>query len=105
MTPVPDQFNINGVAPEATLYMYRAFSCDAHGGSDAILAGMLKAQSDGVDIVSMSLSLGSPSPYGQADGDPLAEVTKKLTDAGIAVSTYSENVLPVLRCRETTNKK
>lgn len=89
MTPAPDQFNIVGVAPEAKLYMYRAFGCDSKGGSDAILAGMLKAQSDGVDIVSMSLSVGSPSPYANTNEDPLAEVTKKLTDAGIAVSKYS----------------
>lgn len=89
MTPAPDQFNIAGVAPEAKLYMYRAFGCDAKGGSDAILASMLKAQSDGVDIVSMSLSVGSPNPYANQNEDPLAEVTQKLTDAGIAVSKCS----------------
>ena len=86
MTPARDQFNIVGVAPEAKLYMYRAFGCDAKGGSDAILAAMLKAQADGVDIVSMSLSVGSPNPYANVNEDPLAEATKKLTDAGIAVS-------------------
>ena len=88
MTHAANQFNIVGVAPEANIYMYRAFGCDAKGGSDAILASMLKAQSDGVDIVSLSLSVGTPSAYANVNEDPLAEVTKKLTDAGIAVSKY-----------------
>ena len=85
MESVPGQFDITGVAPEASLYMYRAFDCNAAGQTDAIMKSMLKAQEHGVDIVSMSLSVGvGQSASGEID--PLAAVTKKLTDAGIAVS-------------------
>lgn len=81
MNSVPGSFDIVGVAPEATLYAYKALDCNGHGGSDNILAAMLKAQEDGVSIVSMSLGVGAQSFNG--DIDPLAAVTKKLTDAGI----------------------
>lgn len=75
-------FPTSGVAPEATLYMYRTFDCANAGGSDTIMAGMLKAQGDGVDIISMSLSVGTEWP---STPDPLASVVKSITQAGIAV--------------------
>lgn len=75
-------FPISGVAPEATLYMYRTFDCANAGGSDTIMAGILKAQGDGVDIISMSLSVGTEWP---SNPDPLASVVKSTTQAGIAV--------------------
>ncbi|KAG9246347.1 peptidase S8/S53 domain-containing protein [Calycina marina] len=70
MNSVLGQFNTVGVAPEASLYMYRAFNCQSKGGSDAIVAAMPKAQADGVDIVNMSLSVGTPSRYSGANDDP-----------------------------------
>lgn len=78
-----DTFDITGVAPEASIYMYRVFDCNGHAGSDTIMAAMSKAHEDGMDVVSMSLGLGSASFNGVAD--PLATVTKQLTDSGIAV--------------------
>lgn len=83
-----DGLNITGVAPEATIYMYRTFGCDGHGNSDNILAAMLRAQADGCDIVSMSLAIGAENP---ANDDPLTEVTAKLHDAGIAVIVAAGN--------------
>lgn len=83
MESVTGGFDIVGVAPEASLYIYKALDCNGHGGSDTILAAMLKAQQDGVHLVSMSLSIGTQSFSGAVD--PLAAVTKQLTDAGIAV--------------------
>ncbi|APA15397.1 hypothetical protein SS1G_09060 [Sclerotinia sclerotiorum 1980 UF-70] len=75
-------FPISGVAPEASLYMYRTFDCANAGGSDTIMAGMLKAQGDGVDIISMSLAIGTEWP---STPDPLASVVQSITQAGIAV--------------------
>ncbi|TGO12494.1 hypothetical protein BTUL_0087g00070 [Botrytis tulipae] len=77
-----DYFPISGVAPEANLYMYRTFDCANSGGSDTIMAGLLKAQEDGVDIISMSLAIGTEFP---STPDPLASVVKSITQAGIAV--------------------
>jgi subtilisin family serine protease len=77
-----DGFPITGVAPEASLYMYRTFDCSNAGGSDTVMAGMLKAQSDGVNIISMSLSVGTQYPN---VADPLASVVQSMTKAGIAV--------------------
>ncbi|KAM3073458.1 hypothetical protein ACMFMG_004644 [Clarireedia jacksonii] len=84
MDPLPgsDGFPITGVAPEASLYMYRTFDCSNAGGSDTIMAGMLKAHSDGVDIISMSLAVGTQNP---SSADPLASVVQSITSAGIAV--------------------
>ena len=89
MDSVSGGFDIVGVAPEATIYMYRAFDCTGHGGSDTIIAAMSKAQEDGVDIVSMSLGIG-PQP---SDGeiDPVAAITQTLTQSGIAVIVAMAN--------------
>ncbi|KAI1856563.1 hypothetical protein JX265_011522 [Neoarthrinium moseri] len=81
-------YNVTGVAPEAELYMYRVFDCSQSGGSDDILAAMLRAEADGVDVVSMSLGIGQELPSGN---DPLTEVTAKLHEAGIAVIVAAGN--------------
>jgi subtilisin family serine protease len=75
MNSVLSGFDIVGVAPEATLYAYKALDCEGHGGSDNMIAAMLQAQIDGVDIVSMSIGLGAQSFSGEID--PVAAVTKK----------------------------
>ncbi|KAF7897959.1 uncharacterized protein EAF01_008925 [Botrytis porri] len=84
MDPISENgyFPISGVAPESHLYMYRTFDCANAGGSDTIMAGMLKAQEDGVDIISMSLAVGTEYP---STPDPLASVVQSITQAGIAV--------------------
>ena len=70
--------------------MYRVFDCNTHSpGSDYILAAMLKALEDGMDLVSMSLAIGLPPINGQ--GDPLAEVTDKLYKAGVGVVVAMAN--------------
>ncbi|KAK0120301.1 hypothetical protein ONS95_011708 [Cadophora gregata] len=89
MEPVPGSFDITGVAPEASLYAYRVFDCAGSAGSDTILAAMLKANEDGVDMVSMSLSVGAASFSGAIN--PLAAVTKTLTDNGVAVIVAQSN--------------
>lgn len=80
-------FPLSGVAPEADLYMYRIFDCTSSGGtSDQIMAAMERAAFvDRVDVLSMSLSIGQIPTTGGTDGDPLADVVRRVTDAGVAV--------------------
>ncbi|KAK6957106.1 hypothetical protein Daesc_002391 [Daldinia eschscholtzii] len=81
--------NVSGVAPEATVYMYRVFDCSTNGGStDRIMAAMLRAQADGVDIISMSLGIQESWQDGK---DPLTKVVSRLADAGVAVIVSQGN--------------
>lgn len=89
MEPVDGQFDITGVAPEASIYMYKALDCSGHGGSDNIAAAMLTAQQDGVDIVSMSLGTGA-QPFDD-EVDPLATISASLANAGVAVIVAAAN--------------
>ncbi|RFU36322.1 hypothetical protein B7463_g117, partial [Scytalidium lignicola] len=84
MDSVRGGFDIVGVAPEASIYMYRVLDCDASGGgSDVVISALAKAYEDGVDLVSMSLGFGIPTIDGAPD--PIASIVAKLYNAGIAV--------------------
>jgi subtilisin family serine protease len=78
-------FNISGVAPGASLYMYRVFGCDTSngGGSDDVIYAFLQAQKDGVSIINLSVNFGTESEFDIPD--PAASVIQSLHDAGIAV--------------------
>ncbi|KAL6828826.1 subtilisin-like protein [Trichoderma sp. SZMC 28015] len=88
---LPDGFPITGVAPEASLYAYRIFGCSSTGGerpggsSDLVLAAMLKAMDDGVDVISMSLSLPEGMVGSLPTYDPVASAAQQIKDAGIAI--------------------
>ncbi|KAI1380231.1 peptidase S8/S53 domain-containing protein [Hypoxylon crocopeplum] len=92
MNPLIDgdrALNISGVAPEATLYIYRVFDCSLNGETtDRVMAAMLRAQADGVDVISMSLSI---QESWQNRADPLTTVAARLVDAGIAVIVAQGN--------------
>ncbi|OTB00305.1 hypothetical protein M426DRAFT_267912 [Hypoxylon sp. CI-4A] len=92
MSPLSDgnrTLNISGVAPEATLYIYRVFDCSTNGETtDRVMAAMLRAQEDGVDVISMSLSI---QESWQDQDDPLLKVASRLVDAGIAVIVAQGN--------------
>lgn len=87
----PEGFPISGIAPEASLYPYRIFSCGEEGGprrggtSDLVLKAMLKALEDGVDIISMSLSLPEGMTTELPKYDPVANAAQQIKDAGIAI--------------------
>ncbi len=51
----PNPWNFTGVAPDATLGMYRVGGCQGGPGSDIIIAAFLKAQEDGADVISASI--------------------------------------------------
>jgi hypothetical protein len=94
---VPEGFPISGVAPEASIYAYRIFSCKdigqpGRGGtSDLVIKAMMKAFEDKVDIISMSLSLqeGQVTPVPKVN--PIASIARKIYDAGIAIAVAMGN--------------
>ena len=47
-------FGLVGVAPDASLYMYRIMGCNGGATTDVILQGMERAGEAGVDVISMS---------------------------------------------------
>ncbi|KAH7161590.1 hypothetical protein EDB81DRAFT_644428, partial [Dactylonectria macrodidyma] len=53
--------DFSGVAPEAEVYMYKIFGCDSSTSNDIVLKGILAADADDCDIV--SLSLGGDNGY------------------------------------------
>lgn len=69
-----------GIAPEATLYMYRVFSCYGQTTEEVLLKAMQMAADDGVDIVSMSW--GSLNPFELLD--PFVDMTSGFANLGIA---------------------
>ncbi|KAG0085445.1 hypothetical protein BGZ92_008994 [Podila epicladia] len=50
-----------GVAPQATLAAYRVFDCEGETGTDVIIKAMIRAVSDGMDVINMSL--GGPGGW------------------------------------------
>ncbi|ROW05714.1 hypothetical protein VMCG_05172 [Cytospora schulzeri] len=81
-------FGLVGVAPEAEIYMYRVFSCEESGAStDDIIAALDQAHSDGVDVVSMSLSSDEEWEF----YDPFETTTSALVAEGIAVVAAAGN--------------
>ncbi|KAF9871296.1 subtilase [Colletotrichum karsti] len=53
--------DFSGVAPDSEIYMYKVFGCDDTTSNDMVLKGMLAADSDGCDII--SVSIGSNTGY------------------------------------------
>ncbi|MFB7140727.1 S8 family serine peptidase [Gottfriedia sp. NPDC056225] len=55
-------YSVTGVAPDADIYSYRVLGAYGSGQTSAILAGIDKAVSDGMDIISMSLGANYNDP-------------------------------------------
>ncbi|MFD4703349.1 S8 family serine peptidase [Gottfriedia sp. NPDC058432] len=55
-------YAVTGVAPDADIYSYRVLGAYGSGQTSAILAGIDKAVSDGMDIISMSLGANYNDP-------------------------------------------
>ncbi|KAM0330121.1 hypothetical protein ACHAQA_004293 [Verticillium albo-atrum] len=58
---VADHKDFHGVAPDAEVYMYKIFGCSGSTSTDLVLKGLLAADADNCDIV--SLSVGSNTGY------------------------------------------
>jgi subtilisin family serine protease len=81
-------FGMTGVAPEASLYMYKVFSCVSESTTtDIIMAAMIQAAVDGVDVISMSL--GGLDPF--QDDTPYTTLVNSITGQGIAVIIANGN--------------
>lgn len=78
-----------GVAPRATLGMYRVFGCTGYASEDAIIAAMQKAVDEGADIVSYSIGeFGTWSGY---PNTPLPAAVAALKAKGVAVIAAAGN--------------
>jgi len=75
-----------GVAPEATIYAYRAFGCEGSATDAVIVAALDRAMADGVDVVNMSLG----SPFGRPDA-PDSVASDTLAENGIVVVASAGN--------------
>lgn len=75
-----------GVAPQATLYMFKVFGCK--GSTDLTVDAINAAVIAGADVISMSLgsALGEPSP-----DDPASVATDNAVKAGVVVVAAAGN--------------
>jgi len=81
-------FGMTGVAQEANIYMYKVFSCVYdYTADDLIMAGMIQAAADGVNVI--SLSLGGEDPFQILS--PYTDLVNSLTGQGIAVVAANGN--------------
>ncbi|KAI8993437.1 peptidase S8/S53 domain-containing protein [Pilobolus umbonatus] len=75
-----------GVAPNATLGVWRVFGCDGGSSSDIIMKAMVEAQKAKCDVINMSL--GSYGPWSE---QPHAAFAQKLAQEGVSVVISNGN--------------
>ncbi|KAL2062880.1 hypothetical protein VTL71DRAFT_5952 [Oculimacula yallundae] len=80
-------FGLVGVAPEATLGMYRIFGCNGGADDDLIMKAILKAASDNVDAISMSFGRIWPDE----STNPYSIIADNLFAKGIAIFAATGN--------------
>ncbi|KAI8086543.1 peptidase S8/S53 domain-containing protein [Halteromyces radiatus] len=78
--------NFTGVAPDATLGMWRVFGCTGSTGNDIIIKALLKAYDAGSDII--SLSLGDNSGWSEG---PDTIVASRIAKKGVPVVIAAGN--------------
>ncbi|KAJ4325094.1 hypothetical protein N0V84_003638 [Fusarium piperis] len=69
-----------GVAPEAEVFMYKIFGCDSSTSNDIVLKGLLTADADDCDIV--SLSLGADNGY---SGSVMSRVASEVAQRRLVI--------------------
>ncbi|EGG02868.1 subtilisin protease [Melampsora larici-populina 98AG31] len=76
-------YGFDGVAPNASLGMYRVLGCDPEGGTrnDIVVAAFLRAFKDGADIISASIG----GPGGWSKGDVLSDTINNLAQKGVVL--------------------
>ena len=77
-----------GVAPDASILMYRVFGCD--GSTDVAALAINQAVIDGADVINMSLG----SPFGGSVVDPTSVAAQNAVDAGVVVVASAGNAGP-----------
>lgn len=79
-------YNVTGVAPEASLYAYRVFSCSGATTNDIVMQAMMRAYNDGVDII--NLSFGEASAWSE---DAISVLAQRINGAGTVVVASAGN--------------
>ena len=83
-------FDIEGVAPEASVYMYRVFGCDGgEAGLDTHFAAMLMTADEGVDVISMSIGDGDVNIADPTN--PFSTTAAAIKQKGIAIFAAAAN--------------
>ena len=77
---------VRGVAPGATLHIYKIFGCEGGTGTDVILAAMEVSLQDGNQVINMSL--GSPFQWPQY---PTGRAADNLVNKGVVVVASAGN--------------
>ncbi|GAA5802947.1 hypothetical protein HPULCUR_008422 [Helicostylum pulchrum] len=75
-----------GVAPNATIGVWRVFGCEGGSSSDIIMKAMIEAQQAKCDVINMSL--GNQAPWSE---QPHAAFAQELSDQGISVIVSNGN--------------
>ncbi|KAI0786595.1 subtilisin-like protease [Abortiporus biennis] len=81
-----NEFNISGVAYDASLASYRVFGCDGSTPDDIIIDALLRGYNDGMDI--LTLSLGGADGWSESSS---AVVASNLVDKGKVVTIAAGN--------------
>ncbi|BGP48624.1 hypothetical protein JCM10450v2_004500 [Rhodotorula kratochvilovae] len=82
-----NEYGLSGVVPQATLGHYRVAGCNVASSDDLIIAGMMRALQDGVDVI--NISLGSVVSW--LDNSPTQIVAEYLASQGVAVIAAAGN--------------
>ncbi|CAM1511985.1 Fc.00g094980.m01.CDS01 [Cosmosporella sp. VM-42] len=80
-------FGVLGVAPDASIYAYRIFSCEGSAADDIIMQSFEKAAGDGVDVISMSAGYTN---IWETDS-PYAPLMQGLLDKGVGLVIAAGN--------------
>ncbi|KAI7908050.1 peptidase S8/S53 domain-containing protein [Cokeromyces recurvatus] len=79
-------YNFTGVAPEATLGVWRVFGCNGGTSNDLVIKALINAYETGCDII--NLSLGSSSNWADT---PMSLVANRISDEGVIVIAAAGN--------------
>jgi subtilisin family serine protease len=83
---LPNRYNVSGVAPGASIYAYRVFSCYSATTNDIVAKAMEDAFTDGNDII--NLSLGETSSW---SGSMLSVIGARIAARGVSVMASAGN--------------
>ena len=72
---------VTGVAPGATIYVYRVFGCNGSTDDDTMIAAMEMLQRDGAQVLNMSIG----DAFNTWSEAPTAQAASNLADAGVVV--------------------
>ncbi|KAH8883531.1 putative minor extracellular protease vpr [Thozetella sp. PMI_491] len=98
-----DASGFSGVAPEATVYVYKVVASDPSTDDETLIEAFLKAYDDGADIISCA-----PISVSGYANDALSTVASRLVDEGVLVAIgvgESSNYGPYYSYTGTSGKK